>query len=81
MPHSWIQRMLYRFLPKQAPAWEAESHKWRLECKHCQHTQSFWEIGGIRVGAKSAGKWMYRRCAACGRISWQRVYYQADRQP
>lgn len=59
-----------------AAAMEAHSRAWLVECPHCGHVRSIWDLGGIRY--KAAGKpRMYFRCPGCGKGGWHRVYKSA----
>jgi len=73
---SWLQRMLYKLFPKTAPDMEAQSRRWMLQCKQCGNEVSYWDIGGVRWKAYSAGKVVGMRCRACGKFSGHRVYYK-----
>jgi ribosomal protein S27E len=60
-----------------AAAMEAHSRAWLVECPHCAHVRSIWDLGGVRY--KAAGKPRnYLRCPACGKGGWHRVYKAAD---
>jgi len=73
MTRSLTQRIILAFVsPAIAAAMEADSRAWKLHCGHCGHTQSIWEIGGIRYKAYGNSR-MLRRCRNCGKISWQRL--------
>jgi hypothetical protein len=75
---SGIQRFFLAIFPRSwAASMEADSRAWKLICEKCGHQQSFWEIGGIRWKAKGNQR-NYRRCAACGELSWQRAEYRPD---
>ena len=71
---SFWQRLFGRVTPGLISDMEAESRLWMLQCPHCGNEKSFWEIGGIRYGASSRGKKMYRRCTECGKRGWHKVY-------
>ena len=71
---SRVQRIVLRLLPGGLAARaEQESKEWMMICADCGHATSWWEMGGIRLGARSKGKRMRRRCSACGEKTWQRV--------
>ncbi|QIQ86766.1 hypothetical protein [Erythrobacter sp.] len=54
------------------PGVARESRQWMVECGHCRHAESVWELGGIRY--KAAGTKRVRgRCRACGRVSLRTV--------
>lgn len=44
---------------------EAESRSWIIHCPN-GHTESIWDIGGLRGGAASKGKRILHRCPQCG---------------
>jgi hypothetical protein len=71
---SFWQR-LFASRPPDDPhgAIEAEARTWIVQCP-CGYEKSVWELGGIRAGAKSAGKRYLRKCHGCGRLKWHRVY-------
>jgi hypothetical protein len=71
---SWIQRFLQKHFPGSAAAMEAESRQWMLQCTSCGHEQSYWEIGGVRWGASSKGKRVWKRCRNCHKFVGHRVY-------
>lgn len=75
---SRIQRLLRAVLPARlADAMEAESRTWILRCDHCGEDRSVWDLGGVRW--KAAGRpRLLRRCARCGRRSWQRMTRRAE---
>lgn len=52
---------------------ERESREWMVECGHCHHTDSVWDLGGIRYKA-SGTKRSGGLCRKCGRFSMRRVY-------
>ena len=73
-PRTRTQRLILALLPDRlATRAEQESKEWVAVCTACGHATSYWEMGGIRLGAYSKGKRMRRRCGACGQKSWQRV--------
>ena len=55
------------------PGVERESREWMVECGHCHHTDSVWDLGGIRYKA-SGTKRSGGLCRKCGRFSMRRVY-------
>jgi len=59
---------------RASPAVEAESRAWMVQCPHCGAERSVWESGGIRYRAAGSSR-LYRRCFACGRRGWQKVYW------
>ena len=68
-----LRDLILKVVPrKTAAAMEAESRQWQIVCPACGHTQSIWDIGGLRYKAKGNPK-QRRRCEACGETSWQRV--------
>ena len=75
---SRMQRLFTSLVDAEtAAAMEAHSRAWLVECPHCGHLRSIWELGGIRY--KAAGKpRTYGRCPRCGRGGWHRVYKAAD---
>ena len=71
---SRTQRIILRLLPGGlAGRAEQESKEWVAICGACGHATSWWDMGGIRLGAKSKGKRIRRRCRACGETTWQQV--------
>ncbi len=75
---SRIQRLVTRWVgPETAAAMEAHSRAWLIECPHCGHERSIWEIGGIRY--KAAGEQRNRmRCPKCGKAGWHKVHKAAN---
>ena len=73
MPLSRTQRFIFRFVsPATAAAMEADSRAWKFHCANCGHSQSIWDVGGIRYKAYG-NPYQLRRCANCGKVSWQRL--------
>jgi hypothetical protein len=73
-----LQKFITSMVPQSwAKSMEADSRAWKLICGHCGHMESFWGIGGIRWKAKGNQK-NYRRCAACGQLSWQTAEYRPE---
>jgi hypothetical protein len=70
---TFTQRIVTTLLPGRAEEIERQSREWLVSCPNCGHAQSYWEMGGVRYGAKSKGKWMRRKCPACGRRAWHPV--------
>jgi hypothetical protein len=74
---SRTQRFFKMIFPKKwFESVEAESRDWMYRCK-CGATQSVWDAGGIRWKA-SGRSWQYRRCATCGKRSWQALEKSKD---
>jgi len=61
VPYSWSASM------------EAESREWMVRCRACGHEQSNWDLGGVRWKAKGT-KWTWRRCPACDKRGWHKIY-------
>lgn len=75
---SRIQRFFTRLVDAEtAAAMEAHSRAWLVECPHCRHVRSIWELGGLRYKATGKPR-TYFRCPRCGRGGWHRVYKAAD---
>lgn len=55
-------------------AMEAESRAWMVQCPHCGAERSVWDSGGIRYRAAGTSR-LYRRCFACGKRGWHKVYW------
>jgi hypothetical protein len=55
-------------------AMEAESRAWMVQCPHCGAERSVWASGGIRYKAAGTSR-LYRRCFACGKRGWHKVYW------
>lgn len=69
-----LQRFVRRTAPGRiADRAERESKQWQVICVKCGQATSWWEMGGIRVGAYSRGKRLIRRCESCGRLRCHRV--------
>ena len=63
-----------RILPsKWAAQMEADSRAWKAVCE-CGHSQSIWDLGGIRWKAKCNPRTRLH-CQACGKLTWQIVKY------
>jgi ribosomal protein S27E len=75
---SRAQRLITRWVgPQTAAAMEAHSRAWLVQCPHCGHERSIWELGGIRYKAMGNQRnWM--RCASCGKVGWHRVHKAAN---
>jgi len=75
---SRIQRIITRFAGAEtAAAMEAHSRAWLVQCPHCGHERSIWELGGIRY--KGTGSPRTRlRCPKCGQAGWHKVYKAAN---
>ena len=52
---------------------ERQSREWHVVCPTCGHSRSYWDIGGVRWGAKSKGKRVGLRCPSCGKRRMHRV--------
>jgi len=63
-------------MPGRAAEIEAESRSWILTCSSCGHQRSYWEIGGVRFKAASAGKKVRVGCPACGRKGMHAVEWR-----
>lgn len=59
---------------RASPAMEAESRAWMVQCPHCGAERSVWDSGGIRYRAAGTSR-LYRRCFACGKRGWHKVYW------
>lgn len=66
--------MILRLMPKRMRERAIrESKEWHFVCDTCERATSFWETGGIRMGAHSKNKRMLFRCPTCGKQRWHRV--------
>jgi len=74
--NSFSQRLIVRLLPGRAAEIERQSREWLLICPSCGRERSYWEIGGVRYRAKSAGKRIRMRCDACGEAGPHRVEHR-----
>ncbi|MEA2456812.1 MAG: hypothetical protein QOI45_3074 [Thermoleophilaceae bacterium] len=72
------QRWARRLMPRRAGEMERQSREWKVICRKCGRERSIWELGGIRYGAKSRGKFMGMKCDACGRWGMHRVQRRPD---
>ena len=71
---SFVQRFFIAVFPRRwAQAMEADSRRWFMKCLECGFEQSYWNLGGIRWGARGDQR-NYQRCARCGIRSWHRSY-------
>lgn len=70
---SWPQRLVKRFLGARAGEAERQSREWFVICPKCGHERSWWDIGGVRYGARSKGKRLGLRCPACGKFRMHKV--------
>jgi hypothetical protein len=78
-PPRLTQRLILRILPKRLEERAIrESKEWHFICDTCGRATSFWDTGGIRMGAYSKGKRMLFRCQACGKQRWHRVERWTD---
>lgn len=60
-----------------AAAMEAHSRAWLVECPHCGHERSIWELGGIRY--KATGNPRTRlRCPKCQQAGCHKVHKAAN---
>lgn len=63
---SLIQRLVLKLSGSRADAVERESRAWRVTCPQCAAERSYWDLGGIRYKAASAGKKIGSTCPECG---------------
>jgi transcription elongation factor Elf1 len=70
---TFSQRLVTKLLPWRAEEIERESREWLVTCPNCTHERSYWDMGGVRYGAKSKGKRMRLKCPACGQRAWHKV--------
>ena len=63
---SFVQRLVLRFAGSRAADIERESRSWLVTCPHCGHQRSYWDLGGVRYKASSAGKKIGSTCPDCG---------------
>ena len=75
-PRSRVQRWIMRLAPGLAAGMERESREWILTCPNCDNERNYWELGGIRYGAKSIGKRVRVSCPACGESGWHKVEHR-----
>lgn len=73
---SFAQRLITRLLPGRAAEIERQSREWLVICPSCGRERSYWDLGGVRYKAKSAGKVMRMRCDCCGRTGLHRVEHR-----
>lgn len=73
---SFTQRLFLRLMPGRAAEIERQSREWFLVCPTCQHERTYWDIGGVRYKAKSAGKRVGLRCPSCGKRGLHRVEHR-----
>lgn len=50
-----------------------EDQTWIISCPRCGRWKTLDEVGGVRIGAASAGKRVLGVCRACRRLRWMRV--------
>jgi ribosomal protein S27E len=75
---SVTQRLFTALVDEEtAAAMEAHSRAWLVECPHCGHARSIWDLGGIRYKATGRPA-TYLRCPGCGKGGWHRVRKAAD---
>jgi hypothetical protein len=78
---SLLQRIMTRLSGKRlAAAMKAESQEWIMRCKH-GHEISVWQAGGIRYGARSAGKTRLAWCPSCKAMRWMAVSRRTASEP
>ncbi len=46
---------------------------WRIRCTKCDRSKPLGEVGGIRLGAKSRGKWTLAWCSQCRGLRWAAI--------
>ena len=73
---SFTQRLFTRLMPGRAAELERQSREWFVVCPRCAFEQSYWDMGGIRYGAKSKGKRVGAKCRSCGVRSMHRVEHR-----
>jgi len=71
---SLTQKLFRAFVSKEKMvAIEKESREWMLQCP-CGAETSYWDTGGIRYKASSAGKKIFMRCPTCHTRAWMNVH-------
>lgn len=71
---SGTQKLIKMFVSKETfAAMEVESKEWKVQCSHCGHERSIWDMGGIRWKAHGE-KALYRYCVNCDQSSLLKVY-------
>ncbi len=51
---------------------EENAPGWRIICPKCGLDEPLGKYG-VRIGARSKGKRLLKRCAECGRLRWHRI--------
>ncbi|MBC7818973.1 MAG: serine/threonine protein kinase, partial [Planctomycetaceae bacterium] len=46
---------------------------WRIRCTKCNRSKPLGEVGGIRMGAASRGKWTLAWCSQCRGLRWAAI--------
>jgi hypothetical protein len=72
------QRIVLKLFGSAGEEIERESRAWVVVCPECGDEVSYWELGGIRAGAASAGKKMRRRCERCQTFAWNDVVHRPE---
>ncbi len=73
---SRTQRVLMRLLGSRAAEAERQSREWFVSCPNCAHERTYWDIGGVRYKARSAGKRIGLRCPQCGKRGMHAVEHR-----
>ncbi len=60
------------------PIPEITDDTWILTCPKCHRWRTLREVGGLRFGARSAGKRTLARCSSCGRLRFARLERARD---
>jgi len=70
------QRIALKLFGSAGEELEAESRDWYLLCPECGHETSYFEAGGPRFGAPSAGRKVRIRCERCQLRVWHELVHR-----
>ena len=78
---SFTQRIVMRLMPGRADEIERQSREWFIVCPNCAFERTYWDIGGVRYGARSHAKRIGARCPSCGERAMHPVEHRPGRAP
>ncbi len=72
------QRIALKLFGSAGEDLERESRSWFLICPECSEETSYWEAGGLRLGAATEGKKVRMRCERCQARGWHDVVHRPE---
>ena len=72
------QKIALRLFGSRGEELERESRSWFLICPECGKETSYWDAGGLRLGAASTGKKVRMRCERCQSRGWHDVVHRPE---